>query len=188
MPAKDDITSRVEYRTIERFLGYRFGSDGSVWSCHRRGHRMLGILWRQLKQRTYDKYGHRCVGISQDGVGKRILSHRLIAEAFHGPCPEGMQCRHLNGDAWDNRPGNLRWGTSSENSYDTVRHGRCPAQNGKALKGEMNGRALLSEADVKQIRALRASGMACVKIALMFGVCRSNVSMIVTRRNWRLTE
>ncbi len=33
--------------------------------------------------------------------------HRLICEAFHGPCPEGQECRHLDGDPSNNRPENL---------------------------------------------------------------------------------
>jgi len=47
----------------------------------------------------------------------------LVATAFHGPCPDGQQCRHLNGDPADNRSDNLKWGTPSEQAHDKVRHG-----------------------------------------------------------------
>lgn len=49
--------------------------------------------------------------------------HRLVAEAFYGPRPDGYECRHLNGDKADNRLENLQWGTQSENVLDRVRHG-----------------------------------------------------------------
>lgn len=41
---------------------------------------------------------------------------RLICEAFHGPCPEGMtDVMHMDEDPANNRPENLRWGTRKEN-------------------------------------------------------------------------
>lgn len=45
-----------------------------------------------------------------------IKVHRAVCEAFHGPQPhEGAVVIHLNEDAHDNRPENLRWGTQKEN-------------------------------------------------------------------------
>lgn len=49
--------------------------------------------------------------------------HSLVLEAFVGPRPEGLLCRHLNGVPSDNRVENLAWGTGSENQYDSVKHG-----------------------------------------------------------------
>ncbi len=48
--------------------------------------------------------------------GKNHKIHRLVCEAFHGPQPEGKPVViHLNEDATDNRPENLKWGTQKEN-------------------------------------------------------------------------
>ena len=42
--------------------------------------------------------------------------HRLVCEAFHGPAPEGQAVViHLDEDATNNRPENLKWGTQKEN-------------------------------------------------------------------------
>ena len=42
--------------------------------------------------------------------------HKLVCEAFHGPAPEGKPVvLHLDEDATNNRPENLRWGTQKEN-------------------------------------------------------------------------
>jgi hypothetical protein len=49
--------------------------------------------------------------------------HRLVLEAFVGPRPRGMECRHLDGDPANNHLGNLVWGTKIENETDKVRHG-----------------------------------------------------------------
>ena len=55
--------------------------------------------------------------------GKTRTVHRLVIESFTGPCPEGMECCHVNGDRLDNRACNLRWDTRTENNRDLLRHG-----------------------------------------------------------------
>lgn len=55
--------------------------------------------------------------------GQTTGVHRLVLEAFVGPCPEGMEALHGNAIRNDNRLCNLRWDTKSENSQDRVRHG-----------------------------------------------------------------
>jgi hypothetical protein len=47
--------------------------------------------------------------------GKTYKVHRLICEAFHGPAPHGYVCMHLDENARNNKPNNLRWGTQKEN-------------------------------------------------------------------------
>jgi hypothetical protein len=103
--------------------------------------------------------GYRQVNL---GRGVRRYVHRLVLEAFVGPCPEGEECRHLNGDPGDNRLANLCWGTVAENRMDKVRHG-----TGK-----------LSEDDVRSIRARRAGGALVREIAEEFGISPSHASMV----------
>lgn len=64
------------------------------------------------------------VSLKVDGKQHGRYIHRIVAEAFFGPAPDGMECRHLNGDGHDNRVANLAWGTHSENVQDTLAHGR----------------------------------------------------------------
>jgi hypothetical protein len=49
--------------------------------------------------------------------------HRLVMLAFVGPCPEGLEVCHKNGDSLDNRLVNLYYGSRSQNALDMVRHG-----------------------------------------------------------------
>ena len=47
---------------------------------------------------------------------KTYRVHQLVCEAFHGPRPSPSHIvLHLNEEASDNRPENLRWGTRKEN-------------------------------------------------------------------------
>src|SRR5512139_349881 len=48
--------------------------------------------------------------------GKTHKVARLVCEAFHGsPSPEKNVCMHLDENARNNAPENLRWGTQKEN-------------------------------------------------------------------------
>ena len=76
-----------------------------------------------LKQRT-DKDGYMRVTLFKEGKRKDKRAHRVVIQAFVGEHPEGMETRHLDGDRTNNNINNLQWGTSSENTMDTVKHGR----------------------------------------------------------------
>ena len=58
--------------------------------------------------------------------------HELVLTAFVGPCPDGMEGCHNNGNGTDNNVLNLRWDTRSENTFDRVRHGTHHAKNREA--------------------------------------------------------
>lgn len=61
--------------------------------------------------------------------------HTLVLEAFVGPCPDGLEACHWDGDNTNNHLTNLRWDTHIANMADMTRHGRqhqvlktrCPA-------------------------------------------------------------
>lgn len=58
--------------------------------------------------------------------------HQLVAAAFIGPCPPGLEVRHLDGDRSNNTPANLAYGTHADNIRDQVAHGTT--NNGRAQK------------------------------------------------------
>lgn len=50
------------------------------------------------------------------GAFGNIKVHRAVCEAFHGPAPfDRAVVIHLDEDAHNNRPENLKWGTQKEN-------------------------------------------------------------------------
>ncbi len=77
---------------------------------------------RMLSQ-VLNGHGYPIVVLSKGAEAKQKLVHRLVATAFIGPCPEGMECCHNNGDRTDSRVENLRWDTRSNNALDAVAHG-----------------------------------------------------------------
>lgn len=57
---------------------------------------------------------HSYYGITYRGKSYKI--HRLVCEAFHGPQPDDRPVViHIDENAMNNRPENLRWGTQKEN-------------------------------------------------------------------------
>lgn len=86
-------------------------------------------------------FGHVQVQLYLEGVSTVLQIHRLVLQAFLGPCPEGMEGCHNDGDPSNNRLDNLRWDTRSENMLDKRIHGthnmgrrtHCP--RGHALSG-----------------------------------------------------
>src|SRR5699024_5494412 len=63
------------------------------------------------------------VALCKNGKQTTKWVHRLVAEAFLGPAPDGMEACHRNDDCQDNRPENLYWGTRSDNLNDMVANG-----------------------------------------------------------------
>lgn len=65
-------------------------------------------------KRTYRHIMLKRVGNGPRQQPRKV--HQLVCEAFHGPKPfPGAVVLHLDEDAHNNRPENLRWGTQKEN-------------------------------------------------------------------------
>ena len=76
-----------------------------------------------IKQQPYPKRYMSVNIVSDDGKHRWWLVHRPVCTVFSGPCPPGLQARHLDGNPRNNRAENIKWGTASENSLDKYRHG-----------------------------------------------------------------
>lgn len=94
------------------------------------------------------KDGYHCYKLMHDDGSKfNIGTHHLVLLLFVGPRPSPQhQGAHNNGKSWDNHYKNLRWATNKQNHADRVAHGTDP-------KGSRNGRAILTEDKVIQLRA-----------------------------------
>jgi hypothetical protein len=121
--------------------------------------------------------GHLAVCLVQGGVKRTRHVHRLVLEAFLGPCPEGMECCHDDGRPENNRLDNLRWDTRRANVQDRSRHG--------TQRVGSTAHSKLREEDILEIRRLRSGGVPMNDLAVRYGVCRSNIEAIVYRRSWK---
>lgn len=113
-PNGDRSVSEI-WKPVPGFNGsHEVSSDGRVRSAK---------TGRILKQSVQRDSGRLQVGIWREGKSTPTRVHALVALAFHGPRPHGLEIRHLNGNQRDNRPSNLRYGTHAENEQDKLRHG-----------------------------------------------------------------
>lgn len=103
-----EVSDGGEVRSVERVI-----QQGSCW-VKRCG---------QLRSQNVDRGGRLRVSLNRNGIRTARLVHQLVAEAFHGPRPPGMECCHNDGNPLNNRAENLRWDSRSENQFDRVRHG-----------------------------------------------------------------
>lgn len=169
----DDI-----FRPVEGFPGYRISRDGEVqsrWLKAGRNSRLIET-WRPLKP-AVRACRHLKINLSRDGEKYNRLVHRLVLEAFIGPCPQGLVCCHNDGDPRNNRIENLRWDTPKANSDDALRHGT------RAMGSQCNSK--LTEEEVLEIRRLWAEGGQAKDLASRFSVSPRNIWAIVKGRSWK---
>lgn len=79
------------------------------------------ILLPQLNRAGYYMYS-----LSKDGIHKRMLAHRIVAEAFiiNSEPKSKKYIDHINTIRVDNRVSNLRWVTAKENSNNPLTKGK----------------------------------------------------------------
>lgn len=179
MSESNSTESAVQYKDIPGFPGYRIGSDGNLWSCWKRGKKAtMGNEWIKMNSNS-NKSRYASVTLHKNSKSYSRTIHRLVIEAFVGPCPKGMECRHKDGNCKNNHLENLSWGTKKENGKDRVKHGT-------SLVGIKHPKAKLTEESVTEIRRMYATGKYYQKeIGEMFEVDKDHISNIVLRKSWK---
>lgn len=161
-----DSTCAVEYRPIPGFPGFLAGCDGT-------------IVGKNGKLNQYsDRRGYKIVSVRRDsGLRTNQRVHRLVLMAFMGPCPEGMEGCHNDGNRLNNTLGNLRWDTHRANLRDIETHGT-------RRRGEKCSQAKLAEADVRLILSKLIGGSRRRPLAEQFGVSVDTINRIATGSIW----
>lgn len=159
-------------RLIPGYSNYSVTKSGRVWS-----HIGKGGWLKSGKNRG----GYMHVILSDGRKRHTSRIHRLVLLAFVGPCPNGMECRHLNGDKTDNRLENLCWGTHGENHQDSIQHGTHLSLQ----KGEKHPNSKLSDQDRRLIFSVYHDGVYTQReLATHFGVCHKIIHNIVHNNRW----
>ena len=103
------------------------GKPGIPWYIMDRPQKILSTNSRRGR--------YPCVNLSIDGRKTQRVVHRLVMEAFVGPCPDGMIVCHADDDPTNNHLDNLRYATYAQNTADAIDNGaimggagtrRCP--------------------------------------------------------------
>ena len=196
---EDSEREPTEWRVVPGFSDYEVSSQGEV---RRRTPGAGGTkVGRALRAHICRRTGYRRMGLRAPDGGKRMVSvHRLVAMAFLGPSPStaatmGMlgsapacwtppspsaacQVAHADGDRENNLIANLRWATPKENARDKRLHGTWPA-------GRSNGRAKLTLAQVREIRACGTDKYGSkAALAREYGVSDVLIGKIQRRELW----
>jgi len=174
-----------DWRAVSGWEGWYEVSDrGRVRSLPRESRAGKGVAFYRGKmlKAGVAKSGYLVVTFTAPG-GRREdkYTHRLVAGAFIGPCPKGKEVCHNDGTRVNNLLLNLRYGTRSENARDRIAHGRGPT--GEHHRGEKSVRAVLTEKDVRYIRAHPEETLAA--LGESFGVHLSTIHCVRARKTWK---
>lgn len=175
-----DSSDTAEWRSVQGFPDYEVSDDGRV---------KLVIAVRNGRIRELKccvgASGYKMVSLYNAGTktrGRMHLVHRLVAIAFLGDPPSAThEVAHNDGDPLNNSLSNIRWATSAENQRDRFVHGT-------SSRGVQNGRAILTEAEVRFIRHRAKNGEVGRAIARQMGLSHWIVKGVISRRTWRHVE
>lgn len=159
-----EVSSLGRVRSVDRYVRATFGSKQFRPGCVLNPNRSGPYPTHKLSRR---------------GIQKTHRVHTLVLEAFVGPRPNGMECRHFpDGSHENNRLDNLSWGTPKQNTADKESHGQI-------LRGERISNSKLRKTDVLRIRRLYDYGEhSQEELARMFGICQAQIWRIVRRLEW----
>ncbi len=145
------------------------GLDGR-YAVNEAGEVYSRVSKRWLKSWPVNGYPMVALGSTR----RKRLVHLLVLQTFVGPCPEGQEARHLDGNRRNPARANLCYGTKQENAADRDVHGTT-------ARGEQVGGAKLT---AEQVLAIRDDTRTLKQIAATYGVHFSLISLIRKRKVW----
>lgn len=169
--------SAERWKPIGAAPGYFISDRGQV----RSERKCRGVASRLLKPHVTTSTGYLSVALPVPGSRRFRIQyiHRLVLDAFVGPCPAGHVCAHLDGSRTNNSFSNLAWASFKENMAHKKLHGT-------EARGEKRPNAKLTAPVVIEIRRLWEAEHSPKTLANRFGVSKSAIEAIVyTNRSWR---
>lgn len=162
------------WKDIPDYIGfYQISNWGRIKSLSRK---------YSPKERILEPYGksdqYKRLHLSKNGIIHPVLIHILVAEAFLGPCPNGYQVNHIDGNKANPRLDNLEYVTPQGN----IQHSFAI---GLHKRGEQHRNAKIKSNDVIDIRNARANGTAIRALSNQYGLSESAIKDIIHRRNWK---
>lgn len=173
------------WRVITEFPNYAVSNRGYVkrLTAPLRGSKTFP---GKILATSISNWGYVLVHLHSRERDTRRPVHRLVAEAFLGPCPLGREVNHKSGNKRDNSLGNIEYVTKSQNIAHAYRLGLRNHQ------GSHHPRATISESDVLSIRAIARTSVSNIvwghekqRIAERFGTTVRVIESVRSRQNWK---
>lgn len=166
-----------EWRTIPGIAEYEVSEYGDV----RRAGKASGARVGQVLKPHMSKQGYLRYNLSVNDVSRKYSTHTLVARAFIGAKPAGMETCHNDGNRLNNHYTNLRYDTSAGNHADKFAHGTLQC-------GEKHRLARLKETDVAEIRETykaRSRTRGAIALGLKYGVSHKTIRRVIHGRAWK---
>lgn len=128
--------------------------------------------WEWTGSLTSDGYGKFFLN------GKEPLAHRVSFWLHFGRWPNCQALMHTCDNTKCVRPDHLIEGSHADNQRDKTIKGR-------QAKGEANGRSILNEQNVRDIRHQYSAGTHTIELARKFCVDKKTIYNIVRRLTWK---
>jgi hypothetical protein len=153
-----------DWKKVPNYTGYEASSFGRVRSFKHKSSKILS---------QSNLSGYKRVVLSENGLARDWLVHRLVALAFL-PNPENKpEVNHIDGDKTNNRLENLEWNTTSENQ----KHSQSVLKN-------RNGRSKLTPEQITLAKEKVASGISRAEVGRELGVGKSCISRLILGRTY----
>ncbi len=174
------------WRDVGGYEGiYQVSSRGRVKSMARtrigRAGKPVRVFEKIMKQSPKNPKIHPRVELYKCDTYKTFCVHRLVLQAFVGPCPLGKQCCHNDGNPRNNLLENLRWDTPASNQADRVKHGTD-------MRGEKHPNTKLNVKAVREVKLMYRAGIRNYEICRFTGISKTSVENIVLGRCWKWVE
>lgn len=155
---------------------YEVSDLGRVRSLPRQT--VKGVMGGRVLKPSTTGPGYFFVSLHRSNIPTARTVHRLVLEAFVGPCPAGMEACHGRGGQLDNRLANLTWGTKEKNN------GPDKVRDGTIQQGEQHWYAKLTDAVVEQCRRRNAAGETHAELAREFGMSLGAMRRAIIGECW----
>lgn len=145
----------MKWIPIKEFPNYEISDEGKVRSIAHRIKRKSSLgndyyidyKSKEISQYKSNRKGSYFYVTLNKTIGStryRMPVHQLMMENFVGPCPEGKEVAHNDGNELNNNLSNLRYATHEENCFDKISHGTH-------LFGENSGTVKLTDLQCLEI-------------------------------------